>query len=66
MSDHLITIRLTEHEAAELSLLAIQSGPSGQRIPAVESARIKLRRALDHPHRDLPDDEGGRYVALEC
>jgi hypothetical protein len=59
--DRLI-ISLTRQEASALSLAAIFGGPAGQRYPALESGRKKLREALDGEK----NDEGQRYVALEC
>lgn len=64
MSRKLI-IELTEHEASCLSLACLFSRSHKEERPALESARVKLRAALDGQPKP-PPDEAERYVALEC
>lgn len=58
-----LNIRLTEAEAAAVSCACIWADGS-HKHPNVQSARIKIREALNHPGKYADDDE--RYVATEC
>lgn len=67
----MITLYLTEHEASCLALAALYSRSKTYPRPALESAREKLRYALDRPYDHTKerwgfDETGERYVSLEC
>lgn len=59
----MILVELTRQEASALSLAALCCGTSEHRSPELESARKKLREALDG-RQELDKDQ--RFVRLEC